>query len=176
MVLSCQPRRARHFPWPKNILRAAQCTRILAGPRQDVKQKSACVSVEKNYLVDLAEKRSKAKRERKFHEKGRSDSPISHRLTAGARSVSADDPTSQASKCQDQTSIGGSIPIGDEPDFRELLMLAIMAVILGEHLPELPGEAVGLVRGVRGRLAGLVVPDAKPGAAAIAELERFDRV
>jgi hypothetical protein len=66
----CQPRRDERVPLHcrKIIQRAAQYTRIMACALQDVKQKSSCKSVEKNYLVDLAEKRSKARRTNKDRE------------------------------------------------------------------------------------------------------------
>src|SRR5579871_5244734 len=74
------------------------------------------------------------------------------------------DENPQAEACA--TSGRGS-PIGDHPDFSELLVLSIVTVILGEHFAELFGELVGLVRGIWLVIAGLVISDAEPRAAAV---------
>jgi hypothetical protein len=55
-------------------------------------------------------------------------------------------------------------------------MLAVMAMVLGKHFPKLPRQGIGLLRRVRVGFAGLVVPDSKPGAAAVAEFKRFNRI
>src|ERR1700691_2030743 len=74
------------------------------------------------------------------------------------------------------TGSGRSTPIGKDPDFGEVLVLAIVVVVLGEHFAQLLWEFVGLARGIRVVFAGLVVADAESRAAAIAELKSFDRI
>jgi hypothetical protein len=71
---------------------------------------------------------------------------------------------------------GRALPRRDDPDFGEELVLAVVAVVFGEHFAQLVWELVGLARSVLVMLTGLVVADAESRAAAIAELERFDRV
>src|ERR1700692_818306 len=67
-------------------------------------------------------------------------------------------------------------PRRNNPDFGEELVLTIVPVVFREHFPELLWDLVRLAGGIRMVVAGLVVADAETGAAAIAELERFDRI
>ena len=75
-----------------------------------------------------------------------------------------------------QNGLGRGAPIREDPDFREVLVLAIVIVVFCEHFTQLFGELVGLalIRGVV--LAALVVADPKPRSAAIAQLESFNRI
>jgi len=127
-------------------------------------QKGVSRSVEKNYLVDLAEKHSKV-RPKVGGEKDRwKHSPQARR----------------SNRCfpltGKQTSSGRGAPIGDDPDFGEELVLAIVPVVCREHFAQLLREFVRLAGGIGVVLACLVVANAEAGAAAIAELERFDRI
>ncbi len=63
---------------------------------------------------------------------------------------------------------GRSAPIGDDPDFGEVFVLAIVAVVLGKHFAQLLWEFVRLARGIGEVLAGLMVANAETRAAAIA--------
>ena len=67
-------------------------------------------------------------------------------------------------------------PRRNDPDFGEVLVLAVVPVVLREHFPQLFREFVRLIGGVGVVFASLVVADAESRAAAIAELERFDRI
>src|SRR4029077_10579655 len=71
---------------------------------------------------------------------------------------------------------GRGAPIGNVPDFREVLVLAIMPVIGGKHFPQLLRKLARLICGIGVVLARLVVTYAESRAAAIAELKRFDRI
>jgi hypothetical protein len=55
-------------------------------------------------------------------------------------------------------------------------VLAIVAVIFREHFPQLVRELIGQTGAIGVVLASLVVANAESSAAAIAELERFNRV
>jgi hypothetical protein len=71
---------------------------------------------------------------------------------------------------------GGGAPIGQNPDFGEVLVLAVVPMILGEHFPQFPGKFVRPGRGVEVVPASLEVANSESRAAAIAELKRLDRV
>src|SRR6266849_5345524 len=98
-------------------------------------------------------------------------------ITRRARQCRAPTTTNQAaSLIRSRASVGRSVPIGNDPDFGELFVLAVVPVILGQHFPEFARQGVGALRRVCGRLAGLMVPDAEAGAATIAEFKGFDGV
>ena len=68
----------------------------------------------------------------------------------------------------------GRVPVGNHPNFREDLVLALLPVVLGKHFTELLLKFVGLLRGGSVVLALLMVTNRKSGAAAIAQLKGFD--
>jgi hypothetical protein len=73
-------------------------------------------------------------------------------------------------------SIGSRVPIGNHPDFSEVLVLAIVAMVLGKHFPEHVRQFSRLLRGSCVVLALLMVANSKSGAAAIAKFKGFDRI
>ena len=70
----------------------------------------------------------------------------------------------------------GRVPVGNHPNFGEVLVLAFVSVILRKHFAEHFRQIVGLPgdRGVA--LALLVIANRKSGAATVAELKSFDRI
>src|SRR5580704_19018003 len=71
---------------------------------------------------------------------------------------------------------GRVAPIREDPDFGEVFVFAVVAVIRGQHFPQLLRELIGLARGIGVMFAFLVVANAEARAAAIAKLESFDRI
>jgi hypothetical protein len=122
--------------------------------------------VDKKYLVDMLENSSK------FKEFERTA------VTRDSCSMGSNEHAAIALLLPGPAERGTSrtFPGRYDPDFGEVFVLAIVAVVFREHFPQLLREFIGLDGGMGVLLAGLVVANAKSRTTAIAELERLDRI
>ena len=75
-----------------------------------------------------------------------------------------------------RTFYDGGFPVSADPNFREVLVLTIMAVVRRQHLSKLGRQFLFLLRGISVLFAGLMVANREARATAIAQLKHFDRI
>jgi hypothetical protein len=140
---------------------------MITGIRQWGNRNGLPRPVEKNKLVDMAEKLSKPQ--------GAIGKSKNFQVIRSA-DLRTNDLCEKCLLTRSEASIGKRVPIGKHPNFGEVLVLALVAVVRRKHFPELLGQFLCLLRGGYVVLALLMVPNPKSGAAAIAQLKGFDRI